>query len=352
MTDPSPSAPVAEATAQHVVDVGVVAVVEHEVVAPEVLVPGLAARLRARFPSVRWRVVALDAPDRAPRPATLQALLTLGRRRLLDNDLDVVLVLTDTPAVWRRRRLRAHVSPVQQTAVLHVADGSDETLDEAARLLLATVGLDDDDDVDVLHQLAAAEPGDGPARGRALLGSVKLLFTLVRQNRPWLMTAHLSKTLTGAFAASFLAVVTPDFWLLADRMTAVRLATVTAVALAVLCGVLVLGGGLRERAGSGAARRTVLLHNAAVWISVAVGVATLYVGLAAVDLLVSVVVLPHRLLAETLGHPASWTTVLRVGALTSTVALVGSVFGAGLEDDEDVQEATYTGSDEATYANG
>ncbi|NUS52105.1 MAG: hypothetical protein HOQ22_13835, partial [Nocardioidaceae bacterium] len=49
MTDPSPSAPVAEATAQHVVDVGVVAVVEPEVVAPEVLVPGLAARLRARF---------------------------------------------------------------------------------------------------------------------------------------------------------------------------------------------------------------------------------------------------------------------------------------------------------------
>jgi len=85
---------------------------------------------------------------------------------------------------------------------------------------------------------------------------------------------------------------------------------------------------------------------------VAIGVATLYAGLVVVDLAVSVVVLPHRLLAETLDHPASWGSVLRVGALTSTVALVGSVFGASLEDDDDVHEAAYTGSDDARYASG
>ena len=93
-----------------------------------------------------------------------------------------------------------------------------------------------------------------------------------------------------------------------------------------------------------------LLHNIAVWISVAIGVTTLYLGLVATDLAVTAIVLPTRLLAETLGHPARLETVLRVGALTGAVALVGSAFGAGLEEDEDVHTATYTGSDDARYA--
>jgi len=42
--------------------------------------------------------------------------------------------------------------------------------------------------------------------------------------------------------------------------------------------------------------------------------------------------------------------VLRVGGLVGAVALVGSAFGAGIEADEDVHTATYTGSDDARYA--
>ena len=97
-----------------------------------------------------------------------------------------------------------------------------------------------------------------------MLSTVGLLLTLVRQSRPWLMTAHLSKTLTGALAASVLAVVTPYFWLLADRMSATRLVVVTALALGLLCGVLVIGGGLQERSGKHAAHRAALVHDAAV----------------------------------------------------------------------------------------
>src|SRR4029078_11609570 len=113
-------------------------------------------------------------------------------------------------------------------------------------------------------------------------GSLGFLWLLVRATRPWLMTVHLSKTLTGALAASLLAVVTPDFWLLADRMSAarlgvllaavlVRLVAVPAVVLVALCAVLVIGGGLQERTGADRVRHTVLLHNVAVWIGVVIG---------------------------------------------------------------------------------
>jgi hypothetical protein len=41
--------------------------------------------------------------------------------------------------------------------------------------------------------------------------------------------------------------------------------------------------------------------------------------------------------------------MLRVGGLASVVALVGSAFGASLEDDDDVQRAAYTTSDDTRY---
>jgi len=322
----------------------------------DALATELATRLRTEHPSVGWDVRRLPDAEAGhlSRSPSVAALMARGRNALLAGDLDVVLVLSDTVPELRGRPVASHVSPVQQVAVLHVRPAGPDPADEASRLVAAVVGVDEDPDgQELLRQLASTVPADADGADlvrRTVTGNLRLLVALVRGNRPWRMTLHLSRTLTGAFAASFLAVVTPDFWLLADRMSATRLVLVTLLVLGVLCGVLVVGGGLRERAPSRAARRTVLLHNVAVWVSVAIGVGTLYLGLVAADLAVTGVVLPLRLLRETLGHPAGLDTVLRVGALTGAVALVGSAFGAGLEDDEDVHTATYTGSDDARYA--
>ena len=322
----------------------------------DALVDELASRLRHGHPGVDWDVrrVRDAGAGRALRSTSVSALMSRGRIALLAGDVDVMLVLTDTVPELRGRPVTAHVSPVQQVAVLHVASGDADLAAEAERLVAAVVDLDDEpDDQELLRQLASSVPA---AADRAdlvrhtLTGNLRLLVTLVRANRPWLMTLHLSKTLTGAFAASFLAVVTPDFWLLADRMSTTRLVVLTAGVLAVLCAVLVIGGGLRERAPNRRARRAVLLHNVAVCISVAIGVGTLYLGLVAADLAVTAIVLPARLLDETVGHAVGLDTVLRVGGLVGAVALVGSAFGAGLEADEDVHTATYTGSDDARYA--
>ena len=322
------------------------------------LLPELATRLRERYPEAEWDVrLVADTQARSSAAApTVSSLMMRGRRLLLAGDLDVALVLSDREPTLRGRPVAAHVSPVQQTAVMFVADGDVPVAEEALRLVADAVGLDGPPGGDtqrLLAQLASSVPRDvGGAHfvRRAVGENLGLLVALVRANRPWLMTLHLSRTLTGAFAASFLAVVTPDFWLLADRMGPVRLTSITLLVLAALCGVLVIGGGLRERAPNRTARRAVLLHNTAVWVSVAIGVTTLYVGLVAANLAVTGLVLPVRLLTESLGHHAGAGTVTRVGMLTAAVALVGSAFGAGLEDDDDVHTATYTGSDDARYS--
>jgi hypothetical protein len=114
--------------------------------------------------------------------------------------------------------------------------------------------------------------------------------------------------------------------------------------------VLVVGGGLRERPGPGRPRRSVRQHNAAVWLGVGLGVLTLFAVLVLASLAITLVVLPGSLVASAIGHHAGWATMTRIGIVTAIVSLVGSVFGAGLEDDEDVQEATFTGSDDVRFA--
>jgi hypothetical protein len=70
-------------------------------------------------------------------------------------------------------------------------------------------------------------------------------------------------------------------------MGPLRLGVVTVAMLGLLCAVLVLGGNLREHVTSDRVRRAVLLHNAAVWTCVAIGVLALYAGLLITNLLVS-----------------------------------------------------------------
>ena len=216
------------------------------------LLPALATGLRERYPAAEWdvRLVADTQARSSAAGPSVSSLMTRGRRLLLAGDLDVALVLSDREPTLRGRPVAAHVSPVQQTAVMFVADPDAPVVEEALGLVADAVGLDGSPEEDaprLLAQLASSVPRD--VRGahfvrRAVGDNLGLLVALVRANRPWLMTLHLSRTLTGAFAASFLAVVTPDFWLLADRMGPVRLTVITLLVLAVLCGVLVIGHAL------------------------------------------------------------------------------------------------------------
>ena len=251
-TSPTTPQPASPTTPTVVVGVSTAAAPSYDGRA-DALVTDLGARLRADHPTVGWEVRRVPDPGtgHASRSTSVAALMARGRMALLAGDLDVVLVLSDTAPELRGRPVRAHVSPVQQVAVLHVGSTGADPAAEAARLVSAVVGLDEEpDDSELLRQLASPAPAGAEGADlvrRTVTGNLRLLVALVRGNRPWLMTLHLSRTLTGAFAASFLAVVTPDFWLLADRMSATRLVVLTLLVLAVVCGVLVIGGGLRER---------------------------------------------------------------------------------------------------------
>jgi hypothetical protein len=237
---------------------------------------------------------------------------------------------------------------VQRCAVLAAGEVRDSAT--AAPAVAEVVGelLDLAGDAQDRQVLESLGDEDAPAQP-AGWGARRLLDEVVA-SRPWLMTLHLSRSLVGASAAAFLAIVTPDFWTLADRLRAVRLALISAGVLLVGVVVLVVGGNLRERPGALRSRRRVRQHNAAVWLGVALGVLTLFAVLVLASLVITLVVLPGSLVGDAIGHHAGWVTMTRIGIVTAIVSLVGSVFGAGLEDDGDVREATFGGSDDVRYS--
>jgi hypothetical protein len=308
----------------------------------------VAAILGDRCPSASWRVRTqiLDQPPTPEHAHRVAEVMAEGRGHLLAADVDVVVVVTDRRVVLHGRRVRSHASPVQQAAVLSTAT-------HARRSTASTVAALEVEVVDLISDLLdlegderGAPVGRQPRFGRGL----RQVLGQVVAGRPWLMTVHLSRTLVGASAAAFLAIVTPDFWMLADELSLIRLALISAMVLMAAVLVLVVGGGLRERGTTGAPRRSVRLHNTAVWLTVGLGVLSLFVVLVLANLAITLVVLPGSLVAGAVGHSVGWQTMARIGVVTAIVSLVGSVFGAGLEEDEDVQDATFGGSDDVRFA--
>lgn len=313
----------------------------------------VAAELERRFPAARWDVRVETLPGGPDDLGTQRASAAIGdvRRRLLASEADLAVLVTGRPVLLHGRRVRSHTSPVQRCALLTAARGGGQDADRDVAPAVATlVGelLDLSGDVQDREKLESISDDDAPdaAPGRSL----RRLLGDVVASRPWLLTLHLSRSLVGASAAAFLAIVTPDFWMLADRLSGLRLAVISVLVLAIGVVVLVVGGNLRERPGPQRSRRRVRRHNAAVWLGVGLGVLSLFAVLVVASLLITLVVLPGSLVSGAIGHHAGWVTMTRIGIVTAIVSLVGSVFGAGLEDDGDVHDATFGSSDDVRYS--
>ena len=83
----------------------------------ESLLPEIADRLPERLPGVRWRLEFVS--DRLVEPPTdLSAIISAGRRMLLDRGWHLAVCVTDLPLQTARRPVIAHVSTTHGVAVL------------------------------------------------------------------------------------------------------------------------------------------------------------------------------------------------------------------------------------------
>lgn len=316
----------------------------------------LRAELSAAHPEVRWAVRAVEDGLVQP-PADDDEIVAATRHRLLAEDWDLALALTDVPLEVDRRPVIGSASPVHAVALLSLpalgAVGLRRRALQAAlglvRSLLGPAGDGDAEDRAALGRRLrelATDPADATAgvafTARVLTGNLRLLLGMVRANRPWRLAVRLSRALTAAIAAGVFALITADIWRLADNSGWPRLTVIAVGSIAAVVVTLVVGAELWERPRSRRVRKQVLLFNVATTATVVIGVLTFYAVLFLLSLAGALLLVVAPLFAEGLGHPTHLSDYLELAWLTCSLATVGGALGAGLESDDAVREAAYT----------
>jgi hypothetical protein len=321
----------------------------------------LVRTLAAHYPDANWRTrVVVDGLVPASAPTT--ELVDAAHRRLLAEDWEMAICLTDMPLRIGRRPLAGHASPTHRVALVSVPALGPRNVGERAvqtALGMLQVLLDLPPDLPAsdgrasdlhlrqrlvdLSELADEDPEHGPTGLAALTsgGRLRLLVGMLRANRPWRLATRLYRALIAALATAAFALVTRDVWIIAESLDLGRLAVVTALSMGVTVASLIAVHGLWERSGPGTARDQILLFNATTTATVLVGIVSLYAVLFVLSLTAAGLLITTEVLSETVGTSTGWEEYLKLAWLTSSLATVGGALGAGLESDDAIREAAY-----------
>lgn len=311
----------------------------------------LPSRLAARFPEVSWRVDVVADPLVVP-PAPDAEIIAAARELLLERGWDLAVCLTDLPLRAQRRPVVAHASASHAVALISLpALGplrqrhrvADAAVQMVARLLGARDGTDDRVLGRRVEQLVAETPDTGSVRftTRVLAGNVQLLLGMVTANRPWRLALGLSRALVVSLATVAFALVTQDMWRIGESLGARRAAVLMALAVAVPVVTLVATANLWERSADPRARQQVVLFNLTTVLTLAIGIVSLYVALAALTGVGALVLVPPSVLSAAVDHEVSFADYMRLAWVATSLGVLAGALGAGLESDEAVRAAAY-----------
>ena len=310
-----------------------------------------------RYPGVRWQLKM--AEDRLVDPPTETLdLLEAARNRVLEENWDLAVVLTEIPLKTGRRPVLAQLSPVHGVGLVsvptlgpvHVRQKVQETTVHVVGQLLGYDAEDPNAQRDLArraHQLSTdldERPDDNVVQftARVLSGNVRLLLGMIRANQPWAFVARLSRAMVVAAATGMLTLVASDLWVLAMAYGPVRLVLLAVMAIGAVSATLILGADLWERPRRRAQREQVILFNLATTATVAIGVVVFYLGLFILSWVGALLLIDEQVLAGVAGHPVNALDYAKISWLTASLATVGGALGAGLEDEDVVRAAAYT----------
>jgi hypothetical protein len=327
--------------------------------------------LRRRFPQVRWDVAVKPEPMAAASDSDVD-LVQIARERMLAEGWNLVICLTDFPLHVGPRPVTAHASVTHGVGLVSVPALGPVALDERVRdaVLRLVEGLlgesvDDSDREDDrrrqerirgrLQELASPSVGRAEAKEdnsvrfvRAVVrGNLRLLFGMVRANRPWRLIVGLSGAIAAALGVDIFGIASPGVWKIADGMSAWRLIVVCAASIVATWVALIVAHRLWEDLDSESARSNpsarerVVLFNLATSLTVAIGVLSLYLALLAINAVSAFVLIAPSVLQSQVGHPVHTGDYLGMAWVVTSLATLGGALGAALENHDAVQAAAY-----------
>jgi uncharacterized membrane protein len=342
------------------VELGLVVTTALDASAVEKLVDDLTELLARRYPGVSWRLTVVREPLVTP-PAAVPDLIDAARSRMLDEDWDLVVYVTEFPLRISRRPLLTHSSPTHGVALVSLPALGPLQRRRLAHSVAEAVGMITGDTAQHreqgrsahrrrierrLAELATDVEGSDALEGISLLhrvvtGNLRLIAGMVRANHPFRLATRLSRALTGALGVAAFAIVTTELWRISSSMSASRLIAICVLTVGGAVWALVAAHGLWERARESRVREQVMLFNVVTLITVSFGILALYCAVCVLGLAAALLMIEPSLLSAQIGHRSDLADYVRLALLAAALATVGGALGGALESDAAVREATY-----------
>lgn len=172
-------------------------------------------------------------------------------------------------------------------------------------------------------------------------GRLRLLWGMVRNNRPWRLVPSLSKALAAAAGTAAFGVFYSSIWGMANALSFGRLCGIAVFAIGMMVGWLIAYNNLWDRPRDQANREKAVLYNAATVCTLLAGVACMYLVLFTLTLVAALAVISADYLRTQLGHPVGVVDYLSLVWLASSMGTVAGALGSSLESEHAVTRATY-----------
>lgn len=333
----------------------------HELTAD--LIADLQIGLNERFGSVEWEPE-LTVDRLVPPSAAAGAILEAARQKLLESRWDLGIVVTDLPLHVGTRPISRQVSRTHGVAIVSLpALGAinlrHRLLETLIDLVGELIGAPREQSGaarrtrlgllwhrGVLRELATTTL-ERPGRLRVLfipsvvVGNVRLLIGMVRDNRPWRFAARLYRALIAALGVGVFSLVVADDWRIATAMGWGRLAVATFVAIATTTVSIIVVHALWERAPDPRARAQVVLFNVATGATIVIGILALYLVLFLLTLSLAWLIVRPGVLEHALGRDVGAADYVALVWFVTSLGMFGGALGAALESDEAVRHAAY-----------
>jgi hypothetical protein len=298
---------------------------------------------------VEWRTeFVVDRLVEPPVPTT--ELIDAARRRLLEGDWDLAVVVTDLPLRVGGQPVSYHSSPTHGIAIVSLpALGAFQLRRRLRKVLHELVEELVGGDVGREHALRelANDTLDRPGALRLLFvpsvlaGHLRLLAGMVRANRPWRFAIRLYAALVAALAVGAYGATSSDIWRLSGSAQSWRLLLMSLVSVAATSAAIIAVHGLWERVPDPRVREQVVLFNIATLATVVVGIATLYAALFVLILAGAALVIPESVFDDAVVGSVTAADYAALAWFVASLATIGGALGAGLESREAVREAAY-----------